>query len=503
MRKSKRHMGQSYLFTGRHRFVFSPTVAIFGIPFNFYIMQDALLEIIQRINRLQTQTDALRPLDKEQEMRLLQKLRLDWNYHSCNVEGNTLTYGETKDLLLFGITAQGKPLKDHIELKGHNQAVEWILDVVKSKSRPLTENFIRELHELIIAPDSYTDSITPEGIPVKKKILIGEYKKMPNHVRTQTGEMFYFSSPEETPAQMHDLLEWLRQAEAENKTHPLITACLFHYRFVRIHPFDDGNGRMARILMNFILMMHGYPPVIVPTTEKTAYLRALELADQEDIDRFVIYIGEKLIASQVLVLKAARGEDVEEEADLDKMIAILDKRMENVEEGKAVTKVRSVEVQQDLFESCFNPLFQKLFPRLNKFDKYFDRAMLTVQNDYRTKNPEGVDQLGREVQHLLGYDNYPGIIILYQYKSLLKLGLVHYDITLGVWIRFEKLSYRIQFGYVENDEATAFLSYEKLYHQILYSDEVNAVAQRMTKYLIEKIEQELGKIENGSNGPQG
>ena len=463
-------------------------------------MQDNLLEIIQRIDSLQKQADALRPLDKEQERRLLQKLRLDWNYNSCNVEGNTLTYGETKDLLLFGITAQGKPFKDHVELKGHNQAIEEILEVIKTKSRPLTEKFIRELHELIIAPNSYTDAISPEGIPVKKKVLVGEYKRTPNHVRTRTGEMFYFSSPEETPAQMHDLIEWLRKVEAENKTHPLITACLFHYRFDRIHPFDDGNGRMARILMNFILMMHGFPPVIVPSTEKTEYLRALELADQEEIDRFILYIGEKMIASLELVLKAARGENVEDEADLDKMIALLDKRMENVEEGRAVTKLRSVQAQQDLFETCLNPLFQVLFPRLKKFDKYFDKVTLTAKNQHRSKNPADIDQLSQEVQYLLGYDNYPRLTIEYQYKSLLKLGLVHYDITLGIWIRFEKLFYRIGFGFVEKNAATAIINFEKLYHQRIYSDEIQAITQQMTKYVLEKIEGELGKIENGSNG---
>ena len=88
--------------------------------------------------------DNLRPMNSEQEARIMQKFRLDWNYHSNHLEGNTLTYGETKALVLFGITAQGKPLKDHFEITGHNEAINWIIDVVKG-DYPLTKNFIREL----------------------------------------------------------------------------------------------------------------------------------------------------------------------------------------------------------------------------------------------------------------------------------------------------------------------------------------------------------------------
>ena len=98
---------------------------------------------------LKESLDKLRPIDVEQENRIMQKFRLDWNYHSNHLEGNSLNYGETKALLLFGITAQGKPLKDHFEITGHNEAINWVTDMVKGE-RPLTENFIRELHKLLL-----------------------------------------------------------------------------------------------------------------------------------------------------------------------------------------------------------------------------------------------------------------------------------------------------------------------------------------------------------------
>ncbi len=132
--------------------------------------------------RLKNELDTLRPLDNEAEARIMQKFRLDWNYHSNNIEGNSLTYGETRALILFGITAQGKPLKDHFEITGHNEAINWILEIVKDET-PLTEKFIRELHTLLLKESSYKEAQTPDGKPTRRKIEVGKYKTLPNHVK--------------------------------------------------------------------------------------------------------------------------------------------------------------------------------------------------------------------------------------------------------------------------------------------------------------------------------
>ena len=220
--------------------------------------------------KLKKELDALRPLNKEDEQRIMQKFRLDWNYHSNHLEGNSLTYGETKALILFGITAQGKPLKDHFETTGHNEAISLVIDVIKDE-RPLSENFIREIHKLILKEDYEIDAITPDGEATKKTVRVGAYKSTPNHVKTATGEIFRFATPEETPAKMHDLMEWYTQTKSTEDFNPVLMAAEFHYKYIRIHPFDDGNGRTARILMNFILLQNGYPPVIVKTEDKEKY----------------------------------------------------------------------------------------------------------------------------------------------------------------------------------------------------------------------------------------
>src|ERR1700754_4887082 len=107
------------------------------------------MEQIEKALRLKVELDGLRPIDEEREAIIMQKFRLDWDYHSNHLEGNSLTYGETKALILFGITAQGKPLKDHFEITGHDEAIKWVTDVVK-QDYPLTETFIRELHVLLL-----------------------------------------------------------------------------------------------------------------------------------------------------------------------------------------------------------------------------------------------------------------------------------------------------------------------------------------------------------------
>ena len=269
------------------------------------------MEEIQQALNLKAQLNALRPIDKEQEARIMQKFRLDWNYHSNHLEGNSLTYGETKALLLFGVTAQGKPLKDTLEITGHNEAINWVLEMIQGE-RPLTENFIRELHSLLLQ-DSYKDSKNADGKIVPRKITSGKYKETPNHVETVTGEIFYFASPEETPAKMYDLLNWYKLKTEDKEVNPLLVAAEFHYKFIRIHPFDDGNGRVARILMNFILMQFSFPPVIIKTEDKTNYFAALQLADAGNIEPFINYIAINLNRSLEIMIAGANGESIEEE----------------------------------------------------------------------------------------------------------------------------------------------------------------------------------------------
>ena len=285
------------------------------------------MEIILKALALKKELDQLRPIDAIVEARILQKFRLDWNYHSNHLEGNSLTYGETKALILFGITANGKPLKDILEITGHNEAINWVLEMIKGE-RPFTENFIRELHSLLLQ-NSYKASKNENGEIVSRKISAGKYKTLFNHVETVTGEIFYFASPEETPAKMHDLLLWYNEKLLEKEINPILVAAEFHYKFIRIHPFDDGNGRTARICMNFILMQFRFPPVIIKIEDKTNYFAALQMADAGNIESFITYIAENLIHSLEIMIAGANGEDIEEDVVINQ-IRNLEQKMKKI-----------------------------------------------------------------------------------------------------------------------------------------------------------------------------
>lgn len=267
--------------------------------------------LIQHTDTLKAEIDALRPIDAEQEARVMQMLRIDWNYHSNAIEGNTLTLGETRAFLLHGVTAKGKPFRDYLDVKGHNEAIAYLEQMVRGQE-PLTEVVIRELHRILLVESYEVNAVTPDGRPTRRRIAIGQYKTAPNHVRTTTGEFHYYASPEETPAQMGDLMAWYRREIEIGALHPLLLAATFHYRFVAIHPFDDGNGRMARLLMNLLLMQHGYVPIVIRLESRGDYLLALETADAGDLSDFVALIGEALLRSLALYLKAARHVGLEE-----------------------------------------------------------------------------------------------------------------------------------------------------------------------------------------------
>ena len=267
----------------------------------------------------------MRPLPSDVVGRVEQKLRIESNYHSNAIEGNSLTLGETRSLILHGLTAQGKSMRDHLDIEGHDEAVKAIEDVVDSEEE-LNEVFIRNLHRVLLKQPYEIDAVTPDGRPAKRLITIGNYKTQPNNVRTSTGEIYYFTAPDKVKPAMSDLMDWYRRAERQGK-HPIVIAATLHYRFVRIHPFDDGNGRMARLLMNMILIRHGYTVAIVPIQERNRYIESLEQADKsEDLAEFIAYVAGCCEYPLNLHLRAARGKDVEDAEDIDKEIALFVKK---------------------------------------------------------------------------------------------------------------------------------------------------------------------------------
>ena len=226
------------------------------------------------LKKLRKEWLSLQPLKPELQRQMDQSFMIDFNYNSNHLEGNTLTYGQTKLLLLFGDTMGNASMQDYEEMKAHNVGLEMMKVAALDKERSLSEMFIRELNKIILVRDFYKTSSEH-----RYKIKVGMYKTRPNSVITPTGELFDYASPEETPALMYDLILWYNEEEQKGILTPLELSALFHYRYIRIHPFEDGNGRIARLLMNYILLRHGYPMIVVQTVDRKNYLQALHQCD--------------------------------------------------------------------------------------------------------------------------------------------------------------------------------------------------------------------------------
>ena len=353
------------------------------------------MDIFDYIDQLSATYNSLLPMSPENQRRWDKKVRLEFNYNSNHIEGNTLTYGETELLLLFGETHGSRPMRDYEEMKAHDVAFQKIKEWAADTETPLTEQDIKNLNQIILVQPFWKDAITPDGQPTRRQIMVGSYKTQPNSVRLPNGELFEYTAPQEVPIQMQALMEWYR--DEQTALHPVTLAAMFHYKFVRIHPFDDGNGRVSRLLMNYILLAHKLPPVVIKSSDKQNYLHALHLADTGQFEAFIRYIAQQVVSSLEMAIKAAKGESIEDPDDLDKEIALLARQLQHQETYKTPQQVLNVFhwVQQKLIAPCEAVLqkFDKLFQEKKKIERFND-----IQVDFSslTELPKEVNSLTYE-----------------------------------------------------------------------------------------------------------
>lgn len=196
-----------------------------------------------------------RPLNDGILRKLQNNLRTEFIYNSNAIEGNTLTLRETDIILQFGITVKGKSLKEHNEVKGQEYALDFLNEVLK-KEEPLSIRLIREFHALILNDD---------------KDNRGRFKQENN---TILGAKF-----QTTPFyQVEEKLQELIDNFNESDKNLIEKVAKFHNDFEMVHPFNDGNGRTGRLLMNLELMKNGYPITIIKNEDRDDYYQALEIA---------------------------------------------------------------------------------------------------------------------------------------------------------------------------------------------------------------------------------
>lgn len=460
---------------------------------------------IENVKSLKAKLDTKIPLDINDEKRLKKKLRLEFNYNSNHLEGNTLTYGQTQLLLFYDKSSGDVPVSDIEEMKAHDVALSQVEEMAIDEERPLTEMFIKELNKTILVKPFWKDAVAFDGSPTRKKIEIGQYKTSPNSVKLKNGKIHEYASPEETPALMSDLLKWYN--DNIESMHPVQLAAEFHYRFVCIHPFDDGNGRVARLIMNYILLKNDYPPVIIKTEDKENYLTALQKADIGEIIAIIEYIEKQAVWSLQISLKAADGEDIDELGDIEKEIEILKR------EKLTKTKIfRTPKVSYDLVDHINSDIWLPLNKVLAKFDDFFAESKkdIFINNEKveRTKTiPNPIlaptrmfadKEVTIKNYPFYGYDFEENDINKIQWvKNMLSLksATKKVDYQISCILDINDSNYKLiieEFnphsdGYMENK--TTLFEIENEYKTLFMSDAIESIVRIISNHLINKIKE--------------
>ena len=236
--------------------------------------------IANQLLDLRAQWLALQPLAERNRTALWRWFRINFSHHSNHFEGNTLTYSETQLLLIHGRAAGDHTMREYEEMKAHNVAFTYVQNRA-AEEQSISEKDIRDINLICLKEPFYSPARTLDGQETRKKIIPGVYKTTPNHVVTQEGDIHHFALPEETPAKMAELTKWMREwLEQDEEARlagmiPFLTE--FHQRFINIHPFDDGNGRSVRLLMNYALLREQFLPMVLD--DRAKYIDAIQKAD--------------------------------------------------------------------------------------------------------------------------------------------------------------------------------------------------------------------------------
>lgn len=445
-------------------------------------VKQTLAEIAKLKDKLQT----LLPYDKSHLQRMRQKFRFDWNFHANSLIGNSLSFQEVKSLLLFGVTAFNKPLEDHIAILSHNYLIKSA-EKLAEQGIPLNEKLILEFHKLLFTENKRIDSIQFDDKDEADLFFwkAGQYKSIPNKMLTNTGEFIFFSAPEKTPQEMKFLMNWLIQELEKSEMDPVLVAIELHYKFLKIHPFDDGNGRLALILMNFILIQFGYAPVVISMEDKENYHKAFQQEDAGIENALLDFLSLKILVGLQNKYKILQGESLLEQNAIDQEITSF-KMILNGNLNEPETKISAANIQK-LTVDVFTPLVALFLKKMSQFDDlYLEKKIdlqiilgeanktITIEN---AKNFES--QVLEAIEEGVGNINLTYKLLVFKH---LKGQLKNHSSVLN--FKLEKFQYQIELPEIN-------FSITKKYDEALSDEEVLDLINRHVKNKLIKIKQTL------------
>jgi len=233
-----------------------------------------------------SELNKLRPISPSALNKIKEQFQIEMTYNSNAIEGNSLTLKETFWVIKEGLTIKEKPLKDHLEAKNHKEALEFLYDLIEhDKQHAVSEHLIKQLHQLVV-------SESQKDIAGKYRdgnvVISGADHKPPSYI--------------DVPKKMQELVREFGNKK-DKKIHIIETAALLHHKMTNIHPFWDGNGRSARLVMNILIMGAGYPIAIILKNDRKRYYRVLSLADKGNLKPLCEFIAQTVIRSLNIYLK--------------------------------------------------------------------------------------------------------------------------------------------------------------------------------------------------------
>lgn len=213
--------------------------------------------MVAQLEEKKKRLDAYRPFSAALVRNLREWFKIELTYTSNAIEGNTLSRAETALVVEKGLTVEGKTVQEHLEAVNHAQAFDWVMQRIDTNKRDITERTLLDLHQRILQKIDDINAGRYRTVPVR---IAGSTVLLPNAVKV--------------PKLMSAFVLWLQKSD----DHPLTVTIDAHFKLVSIHPFTDGNGRTARLLMNLLLLQAGFPPAIIRKEDRKRYITSIEKA---------------------------------------------------------------------------------------------------------------------------------------------------------------------------------------------------------------------------------
>lgn len=421
------------------------------------------------------------------------KFRLEWNYHSNRMEGGSLTRQETRTVMIGNITVNGKPIKDVMDMKGHDDVIVSIIKMGKGELN-ISEKRIKDIHAAVLYEED----------PEKKKQM-GKWKVQPNYLYNYKNERVDFAAPADVPDAMHKLVNWVNvqkekiERKDKDALHPLQLAFRFHLDYISIHPFYDGNGRTARIFTNLILIAYGYPPIYIKTEEKNIYYQYLAdiQAYGDAPDLFFTFMGDLLVRSQQMILNAIDGKNIDEPDDLDKKLYLLNQDLPplTLEEASPGYSIGTMLFKEMVYKYWLSDLLRDAITVIQKFNGFFAGSRHFVDIDgirlsFSTENPDVVVRLleGRLVNEVIVNNHEIKVVLTADYAGFNREGATAFDCKCSMEVWFQHQRYELRVPSIDKQSDKYTILFEKPLSELLTAAEIQIAVQALGNTIFNHID---------------